>query len=577
MRQATYSLGNQVRVNKVFNRGFGFVAGLLLVLSPLAGIMFMPKAQAATAGDVVITEFMADPTAVLDNAGEWIEIKNATSSAIDMTGWDIDSHALSPAPVLGPGEYAVICKNANQATNGDVVCDSQSGFGLTNTGDTIALKDQTDTVIDTVTYTSSDVVAGHSTNVDNGSFSIENTEKYNDFDYGTPANNVKGQIRVHTILDNNADAWPFFGENHETGWTIRLYDTSWNPVNGGDGGTNEVVTTGLAYDQSAMFMVNPGDYYACEVLQPGYLQSLALTITSYVTFDDTSVLNQSGEIDEGKLCVSVPDMEYGKITSHVFGNNIGGEIRVHQVTDTNGDGWPNFLGIETHTAGWTIRLYRINHLDEWKLTGETVTTNLPYNAAAKFNVAAGDYVLCEVLQDGFVQSYGRNILGWYNIPPSEVTNISGASDEAEDCITLSLSSNQISGHIFGNIPEEDEGETGGTGGGSGSSQTPSQTSNDNNGAVEPVDGVVANFANVTPPAAGVLGTNTDNQQGEDNDADTDVLSDFTDNTSPQVLSAQDTSGTSWTNWLKWLLPLFLLALLLIFLLARRRDDEEETT
>ena len=43
----------------------------------------------AEAGDVVINEILQNPAAVADTAGEWFEVYNAASHAIDLNGWTI--------------------------------------------------------------------------------------------------------------------------------------------------------------------------------------------------------------------------------------------------------------------------------------------------------------------------------------------------------------------------------------------------------------------------------------------------------------------------------------------------------
>lgn len=43
----------------------------------------------ANAGDIIITEIMANSAAVADADGEWFEIFNTTGTAIDLSGWTI--------------------------------------------------------------------------------------------------------------------------------------------------------------------------------------------------------------------------------------------------------------------------------------------------------------------------------------------------------------------------------------------------------------------------------------------------------------------------------------------------------
>ncbi len=88
-----------------------------------------PTATRSTArpGDVVINEIMQNPAAVLDSAGEWFELFNASAAAIDLNGWTIrddgsDSHRIqNGGPLWLPaGGYLVLGNNATFATNGGV-------------------------------------------------------------------------------------------------------------------------------------------------------------------------------------------------------------------------------------------------------------------------------------------------------------------------------------------------------------------------------------------------------------------------------------------------------------------------
>jgi len=148
--------------------------------------------HAASEGDVVITEFMFNPSAVLDSAGEWIEVQNTTGLAIDLDGWKVDDHTISSSVNIAAGESAVLCVNSDISLNGGVVCAYDlTSVSLGNDGDTVTIKDGDDVVIYSITYTAEDVLEGKSTNVADGSvFTIEEVNQYGDGDYGTPAGNT---------------------------------------------------------------------------------------------------------------------------------------------------------------------------------------------------------------------------------------------------------------------------------------------------------------------------------------------------------------------------------------------------
>jgi hypothetical protein len=114
-------------------------------------------------GDLVITEIMKNPSFVSDTTGEWFEIYNTTSEAIDLSRWCLTDDAgqslvLSPATplIIAPFSYAVLGSSADPVVNGgiDVLYGwSQDGaFSLSNNDDTIRLVTPDGVVVDGVNY-----------------------------------------------------------------------------------------------------------------------------------------------------------------------------------------------------------------------------------------------------------------------------------------------------------------------------------------------------------------------------------------------------------------------------------------
>jgi len=161
-------------------------------------LFYVAIVNAASVGEIVITEFMANPSAVDDNKGEWMEVQNTTQSSIDLNGWKVDDHTIESSVNIAAGESAVLCVNSDASLNGGVAC----AYDLTNvflvSGDTITLQDDSDVIIHSITYTSDDVSEGKSTNVAVGPvFTVEEANNYGDGDYGTPAGN-KVTISSHS-------------------------------------------------------------------------------------------------------------------------------------------------------------------------------------------------------------------------------------------------------------------------------------------------------------------------------------------------------------------------------------------
>ena len=101
-----------------------------------------------TAGDLVISEIMNNPGAVDDNMGEWFELHNTSSNAIDLQGLIVadagsDTFTISSSLVISAGGYVVIGANADTTTNGDVSVDYTFVHGtdmqLSNSDDELIL------------------------------------------------------------------------------------------------------------------------------------------------------------------------------------------------------------------------------------------------------------------------------------------------------------------------------------------------------------------------------------------------------------------------------------------------------
>jgi len=108
-----------------------------------------PAAQSASVSDLFITEVMTNPAAVSDTAGEWFELYNPTSENVDLQGIMLlddgsNSHTISTgSPLLiTPGDYFVMARNGDPATNGGVNADYvYNNFSLGNSIDQIVFSD----------------------------------------------------------------------------------------------------------------------------------------------------------------------------------------------------------------------------------------------------------------------------------------------------------------------------------------------------------------------------------------------------------------------------------------------------
>lgn len=146
----------------------------------LVGFFFAPSFAFAS---VAISEIMYDPPGA-DTSHEWIEINNDSDTAVDLSGWKLfennSNHSLtliSSSATLPAHGFAIIAENATTfQSDWPAFLDSSailfdSVFSLSNTGETIAIKDSTGAIVDEATYNSASGAAGDG-NTLNGSETV---------------------------------------------------------------------------------------------------------------------------------------------------------------------------------------------------------------------------------------------------------------------------------------------------------------------------------------------------------------------------------------------------------------------
>lgn len=114
----------------------------------------------AAAGRLVISEVMADPSAVPDERGEWVEIANPGAEPVELRGWKLLSGndaglTVAQSVVVPPGGAVVLGRDGRTDANGGVRVDYRVAEGLTlaNSGDWIALRDPLGAPVDSVAWT----------------------------------------------------------------------------------------------------------------------------------------------------------------------------------------------------------------------------------------------------------------------------------------------------------------------------------------------------------------------------------------------------------------------------------------
>lgn len=122
-----------------------------------ATVSFM-TAETPVLGDVIITEFMADPSPSIGLPEvEFIEIYNRSSKYFNLQGWKIGDNSSDGTlnkKWLSPGEYAILCSTSSSTEYPNSI--GVTNFpSLNNSGDDIVLKFNNGSIIDKITYTDS--------------------------------------------------------------------------------------------------------------------------------------------------------------------------------------------------------------------------------------------------------------------------------------------------------------------------------------------------------------------------------------------------------------------------------------
>ena len=162
-----------------------------------------PPGGGDVVGDIVIHELMAEPAnAESASWGEWFEVHNRGTTAVDLQGWTIASggqasHVIAASVVVPAGGYAVLGRGADVARNGGVNLDynyfSGSSTIWLDTSDWLVLRDGAGVTADSVAWTA--VARGVTRGVRDASLANADagganwgfaTAQFGDGDYGTP-------------------------------------------------------------------------------------------------------------------------------------------------------------------------------------------------------------------------------------------------------------------------------------------------------------------------------------------------------------------------------------------------------
>lgn len=107
-------------------------------------------------GDIVINEFLCDPTPQVGlKDAEFVELYNASAKIFDVENWQLGDAATSGTIQQGwllPGEYIVLTSTAN-IDSFSVATGVTSFPSLNNSGDNIVIRDPLGAILDSISYT----------------------------------------------------------------------------------------------------------------------------------------------------------------------------------------------------------------------------------------------------------------------------------------------------------------------------------------------------------------------------------------------------------------------------------------
>jgi len=163
--------------------------------------------------DVVINEFMADPTPIVNLAeAEFVELYNTSTNYIDISGWklgDASGFGTVGSHIIGPGEFALLVSTTNAPLfafyQNVVTVTSFPSFN--NDGDQIIIADASEVVIDQLEY---DMTWYGDETKEDGGYSIE---QINPFASCANASNWRASIdpnggtpvTVNSVFDPSPD------------------------------------------------------------------------------------------------------------------------------------------------------------------------------------------------------------------------------------------------------------------------------------------------------------------------------------------------------------------------------------
>jgi len=324
---------------------------------------------------VIVTEFLPDPLAVADTAGEWLELYNPNPVAVDLKGWKLSDlgtnrHTITRTVTIPAGGFVVLGNNADPLTNGGVdVAYQYSSFTLANTSDEIILTDALGREVDLVAYVSNTndwprVTAGRAFQICNpladnnvgSNWSLASVRWASGSDYGSP-----GQPNLCGVLTISKSVFP---QTAVPLGSVITYTITVANTGSGDAAPVRVVdvlprgVTGAALDWTGVITANTSVVFTIPAVVTTatefYGQALVNTATyTYFTLSEsaaaTVTLATAPQLTLTKTVTPTGDVFPGDVVTYTLTLHNSGE------TPTSGIALTDTLPWELDFAAWVTQ------------------------------------------------------------------------------------------------------------------------------------------------------------------------------------------------------------------------------
>jgi len=337
--------------------------------------------------DIVINEIFPDPNPQVDSLpadsdAEFLELYNNSNHPFELENWQIHGETL-PAYLLLPGTYLILCKDTyytSYAAYGNVIVMSNWPT-LSNSGGTILLQAPGNTIIDSLTYTSSQITGGYSLEQVNpnppcftsANFSVSThpngatpgsqNAAFDNTPDTTPPNllsfSVDSANRVSLYFDemleessrNDAENYEISGGLEVAGIASEEQQVTLITSSNWVQGQTYSVTVGNVTDCSGNVVANNSISFLYDVQPPAITQIMVLdTSTIQITWDEN--ITKSSAEKEGNYTVDNENPSSAKmldddslrvrlVFEHAFIEGISQTLFATQIADTLGNTIPD--------------------------------------------------------------------------------------------------------------------------------------------------------------------------------------------------------------------------------------------